>query len=122
MSNERDLRRRFRRTPDDDWAPLRWPVALPATIEEHGSCALEVELVDLSSSGCRMWAGFRLTPGRVARLHIAGLATLKGRVVWSENWFAAVCFDTPLYPLVVQHLARSHPPCASARQDTASAA
>ena len=106
--NERRDRRSYRDA--DIWVPWRWPIELAATVQEQGSCPLDVSIVDLSLTGCRVWAGFRLTAGRPARIVIDGFAPLRGHVVWAEDWYAALRFDTHIHTSVLTHLVARHPP------------
>lgn len=89
--------------------PWRWPVDLPATLAEHRGCAFDVRIIDLSLTGCRLWAGFRLTPGRPARITVEAFAPFDATIVWSENWYAALRFRHPLHPAVLRHLVTGHP-------------
>lgn len=90
--------------------PWRWPVELAATVQEHRGCAFEIRVLDISLSGCRLWAGFRLKPGRRAKLTIDGFAPLDATIIWSENWFAALRFDHFLHPSVLRHIVDRYPP------------
>lgn len=92
-----------------EWDALRWPVEIPAMVQEGQICALDVTVVHLSVTGCRFWAGYRLTPGRHAKLIIAGFAPIKAKVMWSEKWFAALHFDAYLHASVVDHLRARYP-------------
>lgn len=93
-----------------EWTPWRWPVDMAATVQEQGSCPFAIKVVDLSLTGCRIWAGFRLTPGRPARITMDGFAPLRGRVVWAEDWYAAIAFDRLIHTSVLTHLISRHPP------------
>lgn len=103
--------RRQRRTDFDppDWMPGRRPVAMAAFVQERGSCAFAIRVTDLSVSGCHLWAGFRLTPGRPARLHVAGFAPFRGTIAWAKDWQAGMHFDRMLHPAVLAHLVARHP-------------
>ena len=90
-------------------AAWRWPVDLPAKVQEHRSCAFDVRIVDLSLTGCRLWAGFRLKPGRAAKIAVEGFAPFDATIMWSENWYAALRFRHPLHSAVLHHLVAGHP-------------
>lgn len=90
-------------------SPWRWPVDLPATVQEHRSCAFDIRVLDISLSGCRLWAGFRLKPGRRARLKIDGFAPFDATIIWSEDWYAALRFDHPLHLAVLRHFVSRYP-------------
>jgi len=91
-------------------APWRWPVDLPARIQEQRSCAFDIRVLDLSLTGCRLWAGFRLRPLARAKLIVDGFAPFGATIMWSEHWFAALRFDQPLHLSVLRHLVACHPP------------
>lgn len=102
---------RERRRPDAaEYSSLRWAVSIPAFLHEHQSCPLSVRIVDISTSGCRIWAGFRPTDGCPARLILSGIAPIRGRVAWTEGGAAAIRFDAGLHPAVLRHLVAGHPP------------
>ena len=104
--------RRERRSVRDvqDWAPWRWPVDMSAIVQEQGSCAFAIKVVDLSLTGCRLWAGFRMVPARPVRITMDGFAPFRGRVVWAENWYAAIQFDQLIHSSVLTHLVSRYPP------------
>lgn len=87
-----------------DWRPLRWPTDVPVELSAHRGCPLPVRLVELSTSGCRIWAGYRLTEGATVQLHVAGLAAISGKVVWAREWQGSIRFDNRLHPAVVGHI------------------
>jgi hypothetical protein len=93
-----------------EWSPWRWPVDMPAVVQEHLSCAFDIKVVDISLVGCRIWAGFRLTPGRPARITMDGFAPFRGHVVWAEDWYAGLEFDRLIHTSVLTHLVARHPP------------
>ena len=86
------------------WRGLRWPVNIDVTLQEHRSCPLEVKLLDISTSGARLWAGYRVRLGDRAILRIPALQPIKGELVWSREWQAAIRFDTALHLAVVRHI------------------
>lgn len=100
---------RFDRHEEAKGAPWRWPVDLPATVQEHRSCAFDVRIVDLSLTGCRLWAGFRLKPGRQARIAVEAFAPFDATIIWSEHWYAGLRFRHPLHLAVLHHLVAGHP-------------
>lgn len=88
----------------DNPAPIRWPVEIPARVYEHSSCPLPVTIVDISLTGCRIFAGFRLTPGRAATTFIENFAPFRGQVIWAENWSAGIRFDQHIHPSILGHI------------------
>ena len=86
------------------WRGLRWPVNIDVSLQEHRSCPLDVKLLDISVSGARLLAGYRVRIGGMAILRIPGLQPVKGEIVWSREWQAAMHFYNPLHLAVVQHI------------------
>ncbi len=104
------MSREPRRTPTPaEFSPLRRAVAIDAEICEPLSCFLPIRIVDLSLSGCRAWAGFRLTEGRSVRLAIPGLAPVRATTISAQQGYAGFRFDTPLHPSILQHLVARYP-------------
>lgn len=96
-----DTRRHVRKA---DWQALRWPVALPAMLREQGVCALPVEIIDVSVTGCRLSTGYRTRIGAWARLSVGPFAPFKARIVWSDQFHATLHFDEPIHQSVLRHL------------------
>jgi hypothetical protein len=100
-----------RRTPSEfTYSSLRWTVSLDAEVCEPLSCFLPLRIIDLSLSGCRVWAGYRLTTGRAVRIAIPGLAPIRATTIHAEQGYASFHFDTPLHPAILRHLVDGNPP------------
>ncbi|HET9511022.1 MAG TPA: PilZ domain-containing protein [Sphingomonas sp.] len=97
--------RERRPAPTVAWEPVRWPVKIAAELFEAGTCWLPVTVLDLSADGCRMHTGFRVRPGRSARLRVPGLAAIAATIEWSEDWHAGLRFAQAIHPSVLYHLA-----------------
>lgn len=100
-----DRRRDHRQTATAEWEPVRWPVEIAAEMFEAGSCWLPVTVLDLSAAGCRMHTGFRVRPGRAAKLRLPGFAAVATTIEWSEDWHVGLRFTHPIHPSVLYHLA-----------------
>ena len=96
------------RSGDDRAAPRRL-VNFAASLREMGATASKVEILDLSSTGCRI-RGCELTEWTEVWLKISGLNAVRGRVVWVDGLDAGCEFQVPLHPSAFAELAaRSRP-------------
>ena len=93
-----------------DRQPLRRPLTMVAELRERGSCSLPVTVLDLALDRCRLWAGFRLQPGREATLAINQFAAIKATILWSNGGYAELHLDRALHPAILDHLVMRHPP------------
>lgn len=93
-----------------DSSALRHAVCVMAELREPMSCFLPVRVVDISTTGCRAWTGFRLAEGRPVRLKLPGLPPLRAVTVWSEGAYAGFRLDAALHPAIPYHLAALYPP------------
>ena len=80
-----------------------------ASVREGDRVTVEVELVNISSAGCRLATRGRLPEGAFVWLRVAGLESWAAKVVWSRAGSAGCRFFRPLAPAVVQRLV-SPPP------------
>jgi hypothetical protein len=83
---------------------LRLPISLPVKVREQSSCPMDVELIDISTLGCRIWAGFAMPPGRTTMIIIPGFRPLSSTTVWSREGHAGFRFTTALHPAIVTHV------------------
>lgn len=89
--------------------PIFRATQMPATLAERGSCALAITVEGIARGDVLFWAGFRLTPGRRAKLSLPGLGLIDCTIMWSEDWRGGATFDTPLHPAVLDHLVELYP-------------
>ena len=108
-------------TGADGRLPLRYPVTMPADIQERGSCPLPITIVDLSVDRCRLWGGFRLKPGHDATLRIDGFAQVKTTIIWCADLYAELVFATALHWSILNHLVARHPVAADQPTDAITA-
>lgn len=89
----------------------RPPVILPAQCRTQTGMFGSVEIMDLTSDGCRIFA--KALPMRVDQrvvLKPKNFQALAGLVRWIEHDFAGIQFESPLYAPVVEHLQRQFGP------------
>ena len=73
-------------------------------VRESDAVALKVQVRDISTDGCRLWASEELTPQSEIWLKVAGLAPIRARVAWVASGEAGCEFSTPLHPSIVEQL------------------
>jgi hypothetical protein len=86
----------------------RVALALSATVREQRKSRVVVQIIDMSSFGCRV----ELPCGALTEpwiwLSITGLETQYCRVAWQENDFAGLEFVTPLRDAALENLMAPH--------------
>lgn len=75
-----------------------------ARLREAGCTPFEVELTDLSSTGCRMITFARLQIGTKIWINLPGLAPLEAITRRSQGQVYGCEFLQPLHPAVAEHL------------------
>ena len=75
-----------------------------ARLREAGCTPFNVELTDLSSTGCRMVTFARLHVGTTIWVNLPGLAPLEAIIRRSEGQDYGCEFLQPLHPAVAKHL------------------
>jgi hypothetical protein len=99
--------------PERRRAP-RLATSLAGSLRERGRPAFSVELVDLSTHGCRIELSSDLQPGAWVWLKLPGLEPRYSRVAWCRGCFAGIEFEVPLHEAVVDCLvAMDYVPSAS---------
>jgi hypothetical protein len=70
-----------------------------------GSRAIYVDLIDISTGGCKIRAsrGFANVGDRLT-MKVAGINAPLGRIVWVEDRFAGVAFEGQIHEAVLDHL------------------
>ncbi|MHA6317496.1 PilZ domain-containing protein [Altererythrobacter sp. CAU 1778] len=72
--------------------------------------AREVELQNLSRTGCRFFERFgKLEPGKEISLRVGSLAPIIATVRWREKGYVGVSFDPPLHDAVWNHVTTQNP-------------
>lgn len=90
--------------------PDRADVAIGATCRTEMGRRAFVVLIDLNASGCCLFSRVNmLSVGGKVTIHPEGLAPIKATVRWQTGSLAGLGFESPLYPAVADHLARTHP-------------
>jgi hypothetical protein len=82
----------------------RLAISLAASLRERGRAAFSVELVDLSTLGCRVECSSDIEAGAWVWLKLPGLEPRYSRVAWCRGCFAGIEFEIPLHEAVVDCL------------------
>ena len=82
----------------------RATVTISASLRQRGSSAVEVQLLDLSTTGFRIESVHRMTRGELVWIKIGSLAPLEAKVAWFENYVTGCQFVTPLHPAVLDRI------------------
>jgi len=89
---------------DDARGASRRVVDFGAFVRESEAVALRVQVKDISTDGCGLWAAEGLKPKSEIWLKISGLAPIKARVVWVSGGEAGCEFSSPLHAATVEQL------------------
>jgi hypothetical protein len=80
----------------------RSPAEVAATFRERGRTRLPVQLVDLSSQGCKVKLTGHVSVGSHAWIMLPTLESWYARVVWARNNEAGLDFERPLHAAVTK--------------------
>jgi hypothetical protein len=97
---------RLGKSADDGRMAQRLDIRLKAALRECGAGKFEVDVIDMSVSGCRLETSFTLIPGTRAWITIPGLAAIEIEVAWKDLYVYGCRFLSPLHPAVLDHIAR----------------
>ncbi len=93
----------------DNRYAARLDVKLDAALRELGSSQrFDIHVDDLSLTGFRFNASFRLNVGQLVAVTIPGLAALEARVAWVDGFHYGCAFDRALHVAVFDHLVTRH--------------
>ena len=112
-----DAERRERQEGRDGRKASRLPVGFTAKLRERGHSTMDVEVLDLSTSGFRIATLFRVSQGHLVWLSIPGLQPLEAVVRWSAKSEHGCEFVQPLHPAVVTHIRQLYPPIDETRHE-----
>ncbi len=82
----------------------RVPVRLQGQLRGRGIPGFDVTLVDMSTSGFRAEAVFRMNIGQTVWLKLPGLSGLEASVAWRGPLVYGFSLHQPLHPAVFEHL------------------
>jgi hypothetical protein len=79
---------------------------ISAGVRERGRSRLEIDVVDLSTHGCKIEFRGVLIVGAHAWLTLPTLESWSARIAWMEEGKAGLDFTRPLHPAVADRLIR----------------
>ena len=95
----------------EDMAALETPrlarrldVRMTGSLREQGSSKFEVDVLDMSVSGCRLETSFLLNPGAKVWITIPGLSALEAEITWRRNYSYGCRFTSLLHAAVLDHI------------------
>lgn len=95
----------------EDMAALETPrqarrldVRLTGSLREQGSSKFEVNVLDMSVTGCRLETSFLLNPGTKVWITIPGLSALEAEITWRRNYCYGCRFTNLLHAAVLDHI------------------
>lgn len=90
---------------DEERSKPRHPVSVEGRYRKGTGVAKDVEILDLSETGCRFFDRFgRMVPGTEISLRIGPIGPVVATVRWCKNQVVGVQFETPLYGPVFEHI------------------
>jgi hypothetical protein len=82
----------------------RRPVRLAASIRSGGGDMIEVEMSDISESGCQIRKTSLLEEGTELLLTIPSFTSFAAVIVWAEEMSMGVRFDKRLHPMILERV------------------
>lgn len=90
---------------DDERSKPRHPISVQGRYRTGSGLAKDVDILDLSESGCRFYDRFgRMLPGTEISLRIGPIGPVVAVVRWCSQQVVGVQFETPLYGPVFEHI------------------
>jgi hypothetical protein len=84
----------------------RVPLKCEVEFRRHGDARFQVDLIDLSPTGCCIAPPVKVQPGESIYLRIPGKEAIHAKVMWVEEWRVGAQFDRPIYEPVFDDLVR----------------
>lgn len=83
----------------------RYPVSVQGRYRTGSGVPKDVDVLDISESGCRFFDRFgRLTPGSEISFRVGKIGPIIARVRWSRDQVVGVEFENPIYGPVLDHI------------------
>ena len=94
--------------PRDDRSAIRLDVRMKGSLRQLGSSSFDVDVIDLSATGCRIDTSCSLKDGASVWLKFPRLAPLETRVMWRDGYRYGCAFVNPLHMAVFDHICRRY--------------
>jgi hypothetical protein len=90
---------------NEDRNRARHAISVPGRYRTGTGVAKDVDILDISESGCRFYDRFgRMIPGTQISLRIGSIGPVVATVRWCEAQVVGVQFENPLYGPVFDHI------------------
>ena len=97
----------------------RLDVRLTGSLRERGNSKFEIDVLDMSVTGCRLETSFLLNPGTKVWITIPGLSALEAEITWRRNYCYGCRFTNLLHAAVLIILSRGSARVPEGRQRNA---
>lgn len=87
----------------------RKPVGIAAYLREFGGSRMDIDVLDLSSTGFRTACVYNVPVGARVYLTLPSFAAMEADVVWRDKRGFGCKFIQPLHPAVLDMIAKRHP-------------
>ncbi|WP_324260796.1 PilZ domain-containing protein [Altererythrobacter sp. H2] len=89
----------------EDRGKPRHPISVPGRYRTGSGVAKDVDILDLSETGCRFFDRFgRMIAGTEISLRIGAIGPVIATVRWCRQQVVGVEFEKPLYGPVFEHI------------------
>lgn len=92
----------------DERVAVRLNVRMKARLREPQSTRFEVDVFDISVTGCRVETSAVLNVGARIFITVPGIAPLEATVAWRDHFRYGCAFNHPLHNAVLDHIANKH--------------
>lgn len=92
----------------DERAAVRLDVRMKARLREPLSTRFDVDVLDISVTGCRVETSAILKPGSRIFITVPGIVPLEAVVAWRDRFRYGCAFYRPLHHAVLDHIIRKH--------------
>ncbi|QYU70957.1 PilZ domain-containing protein [Leptolyngbya sp. 15MV] len=83
----------------------RYAISVPGRYRTGTGVAKDVDIVDISETGCRFYDRFgRMVPGNQISLRIGSIGPMVATVRWRDGQLVGVEFEYALYGPVFEHI------------------
>jgi len=86
----------------------RKDVIIKATLRVYSTLKIAVRVEDLSATGFRCECIYDLSIGTTVWLTLPNMTGLQAEVVRRRDWMYGFMFTQPLYPAILDHIARTY--------------
>jgi hypothetical protein len=86
----------------------RLNVRIKGSLRETGSGKFDIDVLDMSVSGCRVETSFVLSLGKRVWITFPGLSSIEAEIAWRRDFRYGCRFMAPLHAAVLDHIVARH--------------